>query len=136
VSSHTSSRSPLFLAHGQSADGEAVEVDLHQPLRALAPQMRIQGALHDAKHRLRRVLARRKTAHGPALRDLQGRACRLLISGGRDALIQHHHDVAADGALRLNAQFRTQQDALAIDVALKHRAFSVIDRECGSEKIW
>jgi hypothetical protein len=88
---------------------------------AFLSQLRIQRALHDGEERLRRVFACREAAGGPALRDLQGLPRRFFIGGARDALVEHHHDVAADAALRLDAQLRAEEDAAVIDIALKHR---------------
>ena len=37
-------------------------------------------------------------------------------------MIQRHHDVAADGPLRLDAELRAEQDRLPVEIALKDRA--------------
>ena len=59
------------------------------------------------------------------MRELH-RALRVIAGGGRrDALIQHHHDVAADRLLHLDAGFRRQHVRRAIDVAFETRALLV-----------
>ena len=111
------------LADGEAADGESIEWHLREPRRALSPQVRKQRALHDRKYRLRRIAARRETACGPALCDLQRGACGVFIRSRGDALVERHHDVAADRALGLDAHFGTEHDALSVEVALEARAF-------------
>ena len=51
--------------------------------------------------------------------QLHGRLRLRIRRGGRDALIEHHHDIAADGLLHFNARLGRQQIALAIDIALE-----------------
>ena len=56
------------------------------------------------------------------MRDLERRARRRFIRGRGDALIERHHDVAADRLLRLDADLRAEQDRLPVEIALENRA--------------
>ena len=88
-----------------------------QSIRALLAQVRVQGALHDGEHRLRGLAAGLEAADRPALRDLERAPGRGLVGRRRDALIEHHHDVAPDRHLRPDADLGAEQDLLAVDVA-------------------
>ena len=94
------------LAHRQAADGQAVEGHGRQALDALAAQVREERALHDAEQRLGRVAPRVEAARRPAVREVQGGARRGAVGDRAHALVEHHHDVAADGHLRLDATAR------------------------------
>ena len=112
----------LLFAHGQATDGETIEGQLCEPIRALLAQVWVQGALHDREHRLRGLATGLEATDRPALRDLECAAGRGFISRRRDALIEHHHDVATDGHLCADADLRAEQDLLAIDVAAEFGA--------------
>ena len=53
---------------------------------------------------------------------LQRRPRRGFVRRGGHALVQRHHDVAADGLLRLDAQLGAEQDRPAVEIALEDRA--------------
>ena len=112
----------LALADREPADGESVEWHFAQASRAFPPQFLEERALHDPEHRLRRIAARRQTPRRPAMRDIERGPRRRFIRGRGDALIERHHDVAADRLLRLDADFRAEQDRLPVEVTLKNRA--------------
>ena len=112
----------LALADREPADGEPIERHFAQDRRAFAPQLREERALHDAEQRLRRISARREASRRPAMRDLERRSRRRFIRRRGDALVEHHHDVAADRLLRLDAQLRAEQDRVSVDIALERRA--------------
>ena len=56
------------------------------------------------------------------MRHIERGPRRRFIRGRGDALIERHHDVAADGFLRLDADFRAEQDRLPVEVTLENRA--------------
>ena len=110
----------LGLAHSQPTNSKTVKWQLHQPLRTLAPQVRKKRPLHDRKKRRQRVPARLQTPHRPALGDFQRRP-RLRFARRRgNTLVQHHHDVTANRKLRLDTQFRTEQNTATIHITLKN----------------
>ena len=53
------------------------------------------------------------------MRDIDGRANGSCSGGRGDALIERHHDVAADGLLCLDAQLRAEKNRPSIEIALK-----------------
>ena len=117
------------LPDSEAADGETVEAERAQELGALLAEIMVAGALHDAEEGLFRITTGAEGALGPAVGE-QHRGLGLRVAGGRrDTLIEHHHDVAADGLLHGDARFRREEERLAIDVALEvgallfHRAF-------------
>ena len=56
------------------------------------------------------------------MRDAECGPRRRFIRGRGDALIERHHDVAADRLLRLDADFRAEQNRFPVEVTLKDRA--------------
>ena len=56
------------------------------------------------------------------MRDVQCGSRGRFIRGRSDALIERHHDVAADRLLRFDADLRAEQDRPPVEVALKDRA--------------
>ena len=52
--------------------------------------------------------------------NVQRRPRRRRVRRGRHALVQRHHDVAADGLLGVDAAFGAEQDRLPVGVALEH----------------
>ena len=119
------------LPDSEAADGETVETERAQELGALLAEIMVAGALHDAEEGLFRITTGAEGALGPAVGE-QHRGLGLRVAGGRgDTLVEHHHDVAADGPLHSDARFRREEERLAIDVALEvgafllHRAFGL-----------
>ena len=56
------------------------------------------------------------------MRDLERLPRRRLIRGRGNAVIERHHDVAADRFLRFDAHLRAEQDRSSVEVALENRA--------------
>ena len=111
------------LAHGQAADRETIERHLRDRPCALRAQIRIACPLHDAEQGLRRIAARIQAALGPAVRQMHGLLGDTALNGRRHALIENHHDVAADGSLRGNAALGAQAHRRLIDITLELGAF-------------
>ena len=82
-----------------------------------------ERALHDPKDRLRRIAPRRQAARRPAMRDLDRGPGARFVRGRGDALIERHHDVAADRHLRFDAEFRAEENGSTVEIALEDRAF-------------
>ena len=59
----------------------------------------------------------------PSDGSVQGGAGGGFIGGRSDALVERHHDVAADGFLRFDADLRTEHDCFPVEIALKDGAF-------------
>ena len=56
------------------------------------------------------------------MRDVERGSRSPYIRGRSDALIERHHDVAANGLLRFNTDLRAQHDRFSVEIALKDRA--------------
>ena len=110
----------FFFSHGKPSDGESIKRHFDQSTRAFASEVWIERTLDNGEERLWRVLPRRETPRCPAPGDLKSRACRFLICRRGDALVQHHHDVTADRALRLDTHLWAQQNPLPVHVTLKN----------------
>ncbi len=108
-------------AHGQTADGVAVEGHLAEGGGAFAAKLGEERALHDAKKGLGRIAAGGEAAGGPAVGHLERLPRGRLVRGGGNALVERHHDVAADGFLGLDAHLRAEQDGFAVEIALEKR---------------
>ena len=107
------------LAHRQASDGEAVEGHGRQAQDALAAQVREERPLHDAEERLGRITPRVEAACRPTVREVQGRPRRGAVGHGAHTVVEHHHDVAADGHLRLDGELGAQPHRPPVDVALE-----------------
>ena len=107
------------LAHRKTTDGVAVEGHLRDGLGAFDAQVGVAGALHDAEQRLRRVAARRQAAMRPAMRHLHRAAGDTVLDRRGHALIEHHHDIGADGLLRFDTALRAQSNQGVVDIAGK-----------------
>ena len=79
-------------------------------------------ALHDPEQGLRRISARIERALRPAMGQLHRGFCLIKRRGRWDTLVEHHHDVAADGLLHGDAAFRREQMQRAVDIAAEARA--------------
>ncbi|EAU67275.1 hypothetical protein STIAU_4956 [Stigmatella aurantiaca DW4/3-1] len=103
----------LGLPHRQPANGEAIERQPREELRALVAQARVDTALDDAEQRLARghLVLGRQAAHGPPVGALHRLARARLVRARVDAHIQHHHDLRVDrllhGDARLGAEHLT-----------------------------
>src|ERR1043165_1146281 len=53
------------------------------------------------------------------MREIHGRLCFSLSSGGGNALIESHHDVAADCLLHCDARFRREEIRFSVYITLK-----------------
>ena len=106
-------------ADGEAADGEAVEGEAAQVVGAAQAEVAVAGALHDAEEGLGRVFAGAQGALGPAVGEVHGGLGGGVVGGGGDALVEHHHDVAADGALHGDAGFGREVVEFAVHVAAK-----------------
>ena len=96
----------LGLADSQAADGKSVKGQFAQALGAFPAQFLEQSALHDGKERLGGIVAGIQTAKRPAMCDAHRGARGRFVGGRRHALVEHHHDVAADRPLHFDAQLR------------------------------
>lgn len=112
-------------AHGEAADGKAVERVLAEEGGALFAQVAVAGTLNNAEEGLRGVAARGQRAHGPTVCQFHGGAGLGVGRGGGDALVEYHHDVAADGALHGDAGLGREQMGGAVHVTLEERAVLV-----------
>ena len=113
----------MRFADREAADGNAVERQLAQKRGALFPEVTVTGTLYDAEKRLRRISTRRQRAFGPAVGELHSRLGLIVRSGGRNALIEHHHDIAPDHLLHFDAGFRREQVRVAVHITLEARPF-------------
>ena len=57
------------------------------------------------------------------MRAIHGGFCRVAPGRGGNALVECHHNVAADLALNSKARFGREQEPAAVDVTLEPRAF-------------
>ena len=113
------------LADGEPADGVALGAELRQSTRALATHVREDGALDDGEEclvvtvaRLRGAVVREGTL-GPADRP-RVRPGRLGgVHRRRRQLVEHHHDVGADVALRVHDRLGREKQRVAVEVALE-----------------
>ena len=108
----------LALAHGQAADGEAVEIQGADFLHRATTQILEKTALGDAEKqigaRARRIGGARP--RGPAGGQGQGGFRIGVVRAVGHALVQHHHDVGIEIALDGNDFFRGEQMARAVQM--------------------
>src|SRR5690606_34001977 len=71
---------------------------------------------------------------GPAVGQVHGGLGGGVVGGRGDALVEHHHDVAADGALGGDAGLGREQVGAAVNVALEVRAVLVHGAGVGQRK--
>ena len=83
------------------------------------------GALDDAEKSLGRIAAGAERAFGPAVGEVHGRLGLHVGRGRGDALVEHHHDVAADRLLHLDAGFGREQVVGPVNVAFEAGAILV-----------
>jgi len=123
------------LAHAQATDGIAVEIHLNQPLRALAAQIFIGTALHDAKEALLAALEFVAPRHFFAVgtkviqrppRPGHGEPETLLRPGTLcwifGALVEGHGDVGAEGDLHVHGVLGSEEVAAAVQMGAKAHA--------------
>ena len=116
------------LADGKAAHGVPVEVELRDPLGVVDADLRVDGALVDAKeelvgiHRIllllvlvHRLLAAKEPAGGP----LDGGLHIGLLRKGRRALVKGHGDGGSQVRLDPHALLRAHEDLSAVDVAVE-----------------
>ena len=113
----------LAFADREAADGETVEGQLGQAVGADLAEVGVEGALDDREHGLGRITAGLEAADGPAVGDLERFLGRGLVRRRRDALVEHHHDIAADGDLRTDAGLGAEQVDGAVYVTAELGAF-------------
>ena len=115
----------LGLPHCQAADGIAAAVVVIQTqcmLHGLLPELRIDAALDDRKHRLAVTVKRLRLvemlceALQPALGKPEGFLRIGIIRVARTALVEGHHDVGADDALGVDVVLRSEGMAGTVDV--------------------
>ncbi|KAF1007167.1 MAG: hypothetical protein GAK32_02340 [Pseudomonas fluorescens] len=99
----------LGLAHRQTADGQAVEADLVQPLQRALAQAFMHPALHNAKQRGAVVGVGVLGTLGPTQRELHRHPRHVFIGRVRCALVKNHHDVGAQVTLNLHRLFRPHE---------------------------
>ena len=109
----------MAFAHGQAADGVAVEADFLKLFGRLTAQVFEGRTLLDAEQSLVLTLAEpRLGPRAPADRQLHRPAGRVLLRRIGDALVQLHGDVGPDAVgLDLDGAFRRQDVFGAVDVA-------------------
>src|SRR2546423_10109961 len=135
----------LLFAHAQSPDGVAVEAYFDRSRKALAPQVKVRRALHDAEDglttaqgfncrrafrparvrafctaRVRAFALQLVEARARATRPARGqlhRGARRVVRGlaGR-ALVERHHDVGAERGLHLHRDFGREETETTINV--------------------
>ncbi len=110
------------LSYCESADGVAVKGHLAELLHALTSEVWEESALSDAKQRLRRVAAGLEASGCPPVGDAEGIEGGFLIGCRWNALVEHHHDVAADVFLRIDAGLWGESNGVAFD-SFEKRAF-------------
>ena len=118
----------------EPADGEAVEGQVAQVLGAAQAEIAVAGALDDTEKSLGRFAAGAQGAFGPAVGQIHGRQGGGVLGGRGDALVEHHHDVAADRALHADAGFGREMVKRAVYVAAKLRALLGHDPVLGQRK--
>ena len=108
----------LPLAHGQPADGIAVETDGLQRLGAFLAQFAGDTALHDTEQRMPGPVAKgiARPLRPPHRHAHRGRH-RLLISRQRRAFVETHDDIGSQQPLDFHAGFRRQHVFRAVDMA-------------------
>ena len=92
----------LGLAHGQPAQGVAVEADLEERLGGMLPELGVHAALDDAEQGLARVLLCGLAPSGPAQCPFQGFPRVIMGGRERDAFVKGHDDVRAQRFLDLH----------------------------------
>jgi len=112
---------PLVLrfADGKTPDRKSIERHRGQRFRAFSAKVSEAGALDDAEEGLRGVPSRIEAALRPAMGEFHRPARGSFVGNRRNALIEHHHDVAADRALDANAFLRGEQMHFPVDVTLE-----------------
>ena len=113
----------LAFAHGEAADGETVEGQLNQAVRTLFAEVGVEGALDDCEHGLGRITTRLEAPDRPAMGDLERFLGGGPVGGRGDALVEHHHDIAADGDLRRDTGLGAKQVDGTVHVAAELGAF-------------
>ena len=109
----------LGLAHGQSADGVAVEADVDQAGRRARAQILVHPALHDPEQGRVVALVRFLRALRPAQRQLH-RALdhalvdRLAVDLHRRAFVEDHHHVRAQHLLDVHRLLGPDEDLGAV----------------------
>src|SRR5262249_53862601 len=93
----------MGFADGETANGQAVKGEFAQNGGALFSEIAMAAALNNTKQRLRRIASGPQRPFGPTMREIHGRPGFGLNSRGGNALIESHHDVAADRFLHLDA---------------------------------
>ena len=124
----------LRLAHGQSADGVALEVERCELRRAFDAQRLHRAALHDAEHRLAGLIAERDLAAlGPAQGKPHGFLRNLVRAWQLDAFVELHLDVRPEQTLNLDRTFGRHHVGRAVDMRLEGHA-GFVDLAEGRER--
>ena len=117
------------LPHRQAADRVAFGVELRGVVGRLPAQVGIDAALQDGEKGLRVAVERLRLAEAfrvalqPGLREIETLARVGVVGVAGAALVQRHHDVGADDALRVHVVLRGEDVARAVDVALEGATF-------------
>ena len=115
-------------ANGKPADGVAVHTLRRDKLRRLFPQILIDTALYDWEIRLRMsvqwvgFLKMLYAPCEPLVRDVERLGGVFVGARVGGALVESHHNVAADGALDVNYVFRREEVLAAVDVGAESNA--------------
>ena len=101
----------FVLAHGQTADGETVEVVGTELLNGTGAQILEETALRDGKKQVgnRTGGTGRPGAQGPAGGQLERTLGIGVVRAVGNAFIQHHHDVGIEIALNADHAFRREE---------------------------
>ena len=108
------------LTHGKTAYRVAVERHRAQRLGAFFPEVQMQRTLDDGEHGLSGISPRGEAASGPAVGELHRGAGSGFIDRGGNALVEDHHDIAADGDLRFDAALGAEKNRATVQVALEN----------------
>ena len=105
----------LRLAHGQAADGVAVEADRLQGVGRAAAQVGVHAPDDAEQGRVvAQLVMRVAAALGPAQAQLHGTAGNVFGGRIRGALVEDHHDVRIEHLLDLHALLGTEEHPGAV----------------------
>ena len=96
----------MGLTDRETSNRQTVEWKFAEICGTLFAQIVITTALHNSEYRLRRVAPGPQRTLGPPMGELHRVLGLGMRRGGSDAVVEHHHDVAADRLLHLDAGFR------------------------------
>ena len=115
----------LGLAHGESADAEAGQIQLRHLLGALDAQIGVERALHDAEQRLILPRLGLHAALQPAQRAVHRVPGAIVVAGIGRTFVKLHGDVRAQRLLNLHGDLRRDEALAAVQVGAELHALVV-----------